>query len=436
MAGPHRAQAARFAGRIFRTVGCGGCEGAIVTEATSTGAMPMGDDRIRYMVKMRGRWRYRPSDTMRALGFQFLTFGPELTPADRQRCLDLNEEWDRLRRGLPTRSTDRYPPRSVGDAYLRALKLRAAERSAKGIAPTKEQESRDDWQRAWKHLDPVFGDVDPETVTSEQLIELRAKLAANISESEAHRCIKVWRALWKKMAVFGYCELDRDPSLVFRNSAPAPRQQVWQHREVLRLVQAAWRNGYHGLAAVIAVAWDTQLSPVDVRKLTAAQRARDDQGSVFFLDRAKTGRAAAGTLGRWSEAILDAYLRTITVVPAGDVALFWSRGSASGSEGRQWAPRPYTKDRLGEDFRVVRRIVFGENDDRQLADLRRSGAVEAIRGGAEPAKLSAKMANTLAASSRLHRTYVPVNVVTVRDVDAARQLARSSRNRTKKDQKV
>ena len=26
-----------------------------------------------------------------------------------------------------------------------------------------------------------------------------------VSESEAHRVIKVWRALWKKMTVFGYC---------------------------------------------------------------------------------------------------------------------------------------------------------------------------------------------------------------------------------------
>jgi hypothetical protein len=125
-----------------------------------------------------------------------------------------------------------------------------------------------------------------------------------------------------------YCEKDRDPSLAFDNRAPPPRQAVWKHREVTKMVQRAWRTGCHGLAAVIAVAWDTQLSPVDVRLLTAAQRAQDDQGSVFFLDRAKTGRAAAGTLSRWSEAILEAYLKTLPAAPIGDALLFRNRSGA------------------------------------------------------------------------------------------------------------
>jgi hypothetical protein len=56
--------------------------------------------------------------------------------------------------------------------------------------------------------------------------------------------------------------------------------------------------------------------------------------------------------------------------------------------------------------------------------MRRSGAVEAVRGDATPTKLSAKMANTLSSSNRLHRTYVPVDVAAVRDVDDARALGR------------
>jgi hypothetical protein len=37
----------------------------------------------------------------------------------------------------------------VGDGYQRAMKLREAERKAKSIVRTKEQEKRDDWPRAW-----------------------------------------------------------------------------------------------------------------------------------------------------------------------------------------------------------------------------------------------------------------------------------------------
>ena len=381
----------------------------------------MGDEKIRYLVKFRGCWRYRPSAAMRGHGFRFIAFGPEITLKEKQRVIALNADWDRIRTGLQVkrpRAPD-YPAGSVGDGYLRAIELRKLEREANGVVWTKEQESRDDWPRAWKWLEVAFGDADPRTIEPEMLIKLRAAISTKVSESEAHRVIKVWRALWKKMAVMSYCEKDRDPSLAFENRAPPPRQAVWKHRDVTKMVQRAWRAGYHGLAAVIAVAWDTQLSPVDVRLLTAAQRAQDDQGSVFFLDRAKTGRAAAGTLSRWSEAILEVYLKTLPAAPIGDALLFRNRSGA-----------PYSKDTLGDDFREIRQMVLGPDDDRQLADLRRSGTVEAFAGKADPASVSSKMANTLSASNRLHKTYNPVNVVVVREVDAARTVGRK-RLRTK-----
>jgi hypothetical protein len=62
---------------------------------------------------------------------------------------------------------------------------------------------------------------------------------------------------------------------------------------------------------------------------------------------------------------------------------------------------------LADDFRDIRDILF-RGDKRQLADMRRSGAVEADAGGASTADLSNKMANT--ASNRLRETYNPVNV--------------------------
>jgi hypothetical protein len=80
--------------------------------------------------------------------------------------------------------------------------------------------------------------------------------------------IKVWRALWKKMAAMKYCREDADPSKGFANTPPDPRTEKRLRREVLRLVQLAWRNEFYGLAALIAVAWDSQLSPVDNRSTT------------------------------------------------------------------------------------------------------------------------------------------------------------------------
>ena len=235
-----------------------------------------------------------------------------------------------------------------------------------------------------------------------------------MSESEAHRVIKVWRALWKKMAVFGSCDATRDPSLLFTNSAPGPRQALWSEGEAVRIIKRAWREGYRGLAALLAVAWDSQLSPVDARNLRARDTRRDRLGMWFELARAKTGRPALATLSKRTAYVMDAYLSRQAAQPVGAATIFRNRSGA-----------PYIKDTLGDDFRAVRAMVFGDEERRQLADFRRSGAVEAVSGDAPPAKLAAKMANTLSASNRLHRTYAPTRLIDVRDVDEARKRGRT-----------
>lgn len=260
--------------------------------------------------------------------------------------------------------------------------------------------------------------MDPRTVTPEQLIDpdlpgLRPLVARKVSEAEAHRVIKVWRALWVRMAGFGYCEAARDPSFQFANAAPRPRQVIWSEGEAVRLVKRAWRDGYHGLAALLAVAWDSQLSPVDVRRLQATQRRRDVIGTWFETGRTKTGKEALATLSRRSTAVLDAYLSTLGAEPVGVAPIFRNRSG-----------RPYSKDTLGDDFRDTRARVFGVSETRTLADFRRSGTVEALAGNATAEDVSAKMANTLSQSNFLHATYAPTQLAFVRDADAARMRGR------------
>jgi len=55
---------------------------------------------------------------------------------------------------------------------------------------------------------------------------------------------------------------------------------------------------------------------------------------------------------------------------------------------RNRSGRPYSKDTLGDDFKAVRELVFGNGETRQLADFRRSGTVEALAGDATPEKLA------------------------------------------------
>jgi hypothetical protein len=158
-----------------------------------------------------------------------------------------------------------------------------------------------------------------------------------ISLREAHRCLKIWRAMWKVAAALGYCVRDADPSLGVRNRAAPARKYEWSEGEIVRLAKRAWRMKYHGLAAVIAVAWGTQLSPGDVRSLRASQMVLASAGEAFFTERGKTGKPVGDVLSLRSIRVLTAYLEKLGVELHGDAHIFRNRSGA-----------PYSSDTLGE----------------------------------------------------------------------------------------
>ena len=425
----------------------------------------VGRDRLRYFLYINGRWRWRPTKAMKAYGFGLVTMGrggphldadgnPGPSVEDKNRANELNDAWDKVRRGEVSAPGKTalvfYPEGSVGRGYQRAMDLRKAERKAKRIDWTKEQEKRDSWPRAWRWLEPKFADCDPRTIQPEHFLRidpvtgeakgLVPEIEAAVSITERHMVIKIWRALWKRMAGMSvdgrkYVERDADPAKTFPNTPPKPRDQIWLRWEVLKLVQVAWRNGYYGLAALMAVAWDSQLSPVDNRSLTLAQVQGDADGPFFALDRAKTGKAAVATISQWSQAVLGAYLATFGAELLDTTPIFWTRGGRPVSRdgvtgqwggdhggGRHIPARPYTKSSLNQDFRTVRELTFGKYEKRQLQDMRRSGAVEGDAGGGSVEDQSNKMANTINRNQRLRKIYNPVNVPSVRRYDQARVI--------------
>lgn len=355
----------------------------------------MGNVRIAYYSVRNGRGYWQPSKVMRGAGFEPIACGLD-GPAAWARAEEMNKAWrDRC-------DAAAIPKGSLAEAFAIYRKTPEWEKKA--------YRTREDWERAWRHIGPVFGDMRPASVTMGQVSKFREAVRASVSEREAHRCIKIWRALWRVAASLKYCEASADPSQGVRNTEPEKRQRVWSHIEVRRLIKTAWRAGYKGLAATMAIAWDSSLSPVDVRSLTPAQRGA---GDVFALDRAKTGRAAVATLSRASSRVLDTYIAGLACEIAPDAPILRNRSG-----------RAYSKDTLGDDFRDVRAIAFGAAETRTLADFRRSGAVEALRGGASMTQIGQKLANDVGANPALARTYTPVDLASVRAVDNARKMAR------------
>ena len=183
------------------------------------------------------------------------------------------------------------------------------------------------WWPAWFRIRDMWGDVAPDTITFEMMSRWRAALEKKHGRGVAHKTLRVWRTFWKIMLGMKVART-ADPSMGIRNRAPAPRWQRWSEGEAVRLVKAAWRSGYHGLACIIAVAWDTQFSPVDVR--TLADRHRAISGGRLLFDRqadgrTKTGRAAIGTVSVRTERLVTAYIARLNVDLHPDAILFRTR---------------------------------------------------------------------------------------------------------------
>lgn len=407
----------------------------------------MGTDKIRYLVYSKGRWRWQPTRAMRAKGFATLNLGaggpevdargrPAASHDDKMTAIRMNRDWDAVRLGLPVqaplRAPVRYPPGSVGDGYYRALAIRKAARHQAGIVWTVEQIKRDSWPRAWRFLEPEFADCDPKTIEPEHFISINEKtgevsgliprIEKEVSITERHLVIKIWRALWNRMVAMKYCEAGADPSKAFVNRAPDGRTETWVRREVYKLVQIAWRHEMRGLAVCMAVAWDSMLSPIDARSLTMGQLCGDQDGLWFAIDRAKTGRPAAATLSPWSRALLRTYIEGFgaELLPNAPIFRTAETKTVPGRGGRPRPSTPYTKDRLVKDFDKVRELAFGADEDRKFMDMRRSGAVEGDAGGGSLTDQANKMANTVSTNNKLRKTYNPVNVPSVRRFDEAR----------------
>ncbi|MDP2296709.1 MAG: hypothetical protein Q8M24_14765 [Pseudolabrys sp.] len=379
----------------------------------------VGRVKIPYYLVEKGRGYWRPHPRMHVFGFSCVPCGED-GPDAWAKAAQWNARWQAFRRGERQAPIDvsklrrdeaeavrRYPPNSVGAGFQRYIRTDEWRKKANSTR-TKV------WWPCWFRIRDMWGDVAPDSITFEQMSEWRAALEKLHGLDVAHKTLKIWRALWKVLLAMKIAHGD-DPSMAVTNSAPAPRHQRWSEGETVRLVKGAWRIGYRGLACCIAVAWDTSFSPVDVR--TLAERHRKDAKAGLTFDRqaegrAKTGRAAIGTVSRRTERLVVAYLKMMGTELLPDAQLFRTR---SGD--------PYREDTLADDFASVRALLF-PGDKRRLMDMRRSGTVEAIAGGATGVGLAAKMANSIDRSNTLHKTYAPVSIEVVRDVDDARRRGR------------
>jgi hypothetical protein len=337
---------------------------------------------------------------MKAKGFRVTALGLD-GPEAWARAQKLNDDWDLIKSGQGL-AAKVWPDKSLGWLF--------EQYRGTNVWETKAPRTREEWELAWKFIAPVFGDVPVASIDFPASDAFYAELGKAYSLHKQHRIFKIFRALLE--VAIGFKLISENPTHRIANSAPKGRKQIWYEHEVRVLRAKAREEGYKGLALAIGIAYDTQMQPVDVRLLTLGMRRRDKAGVYFETSREKTGKEIIATLSKETEAELDTYLAELGVVLPADQPFLRNRSG-----------HVYSKDTLGDDFRTIRCLVY-PNDDRRLMDLRRTGNVEAVAGGAEPTQLTAKLGNTLAQSNALYDAYTPVQLAVVREADKKRVVGR------------
>jgi hypothetical protein len=381
--------------------------------------------RIPYTSVRNGHRFYEPRGRMRKYGFHPRALGPDNEPA-RRIAWGLLEQWKKVRAAIgkpdappQTRETacmaKYYPPGSTGSAWQEWIQTRA-------WAALASSTRNKIWWEAWnKRIEPIFGDVAPDTITMKMVDDWRADMEEISGIDAAHKALKVFRAFWRVMLALRYAQLS-DPSQKIVNKAPKGRSARFDHGEAVRLAKGAWRAGYRGLACIIMVAWDTGFAPQDARTLRVRHKNVDSKTRRIFFDctadgRGKTGVAVIGTLSRFSEYLVGRYLAELGAEHTADSFLFRMRSGV-----------PYGQSRLGNDFAKVREMVMS-SDKRQLRDMRRSAVVEIFTGGGDAEDVAEKIGNTISHSNTLFRIYNPVDLEKVRQADAARIEGRRRKNK-------
>ena len=384
--------------------------------------------KIPYTSVRGGKRFFEPRGRMVEEGFQARPLGRDDESARRE-AWRLYEAWISVRDGAaPAPSSPatgprtkeavshakRYPRGSIGAAWQKWI--RTVEWEALALSNRTKI-----WWPAWeKRIEPVFGDVRPDTVTMRQMSEWREAVAAEFGIDVAHKAMKVWRALWGVLQALRYTQLT-DPSKKVTNTAPAPRNVRHEYASALHLAKTAWRRGYRGLACIVVTCWDTGFQPGDARTARAKHLGTDPANGRLIIDRSaegrgKTGVAVIGTLSRLGDAMVRRYLEDLAVAMTGEAFLFRTRTN-----------QPYRDTALSHDFADVRTLVDPE-DRRQLRDMRRSATTEAFRGGADSRAVSQKFGNSIDRSAFLFKTYNPVDLEQVRQADQARVRGRRKSN--------
>lgn len=349
-------------------------------------------DHVRYYIVKNGRAFWAPGEFGASYGFPKSQPLGSAGPAALAAAAIWNGRLDDARAASRSRSAvvRAYPLGSLGHFY-EVLRTKTAWQLMA-------LRTREDYDRAWPEIEARFGTRLVTRITADDSERFHAEIHPAHNEgslyswNEAHRILKVWRALLSALVSYEI----RDSAPIGRVSNPAPkgRNSLWTHDDVMTLAWVAALSGHKGMSVAIRLAWGAMLSPVDVWTLPRSGWRTGASGTQLATQRGKTGKRVLHAVGADTLEVVDAYLGSMPqMLP--DTKMI-----------RRYNGVPYrSKDTFGDDFRAIRTIAL-PGDTRQFLDLRRSALTEARLGGATKDDIGLAAANRVDRSAKLEETYL------------------------------
>ena len=231
------------------------------------------------------------------------------------------------------------------------------------------------------------------------------------SVHKAARVMKDLRYLLTRAVNFD--RIPKNPALAVKVKQPPARRQTWTEGQVYEVIRIGWEMGFHGAATTIAIMYDTSFRPGDTRTLTCEQVITDDGDPRIEQVQDKTDEPHFAPLWPETVALIERYKAEMGIAWVPTATLIRTRRG-----------RPYTKDRLSRDIRIIMRAA-GIPDAVQARDLRRTASMERAKADSTEYELASGTGHSFAYGSRMRDTYNP------RSFDAAKS-AQDKRRRNRK----
>ena len=297
-----------------------------------------------------GRYYWRPTPAVRALGFTNAALGRDLSKAmiEAQR---LNEAVERAERGQAAAPSAGSVAAVIRD-YL-----------ASDWFAEKAPATRAGYRKTLARLETAFGHVPVADIRRQDLRKLAAALRD--TPREARKMVQVFSILLSHAVELGL--RPDNPALRMRLRGSPRRDTVWTPDQVAAARAAATAQGRASLAIAIALAYETAQRPTDVLRLPWSALS----GNTVTLRQSKTGKPIAVTLSPALASELAGLERRSPVIVICE---------ATG--------RPYTETGFSHAFAKLRHRA-GLPNDLLFRDLRRTALSEAGAGGATLHELQA-----------------------------------------------